>query len=168
MIIENESAPSDSTSVLPRRGLLEEPSFGWGDIAPRKPTLREISVEWFDAINFFKNPSRLLTAMFTDFHIATFGVFVIFSIRHFSILNVAVVTGVAMMTATIYNTVWYHRYCTHRAYRFRHLGWTRLFLWTNPVCFREFGLVFTRFSHLRRRWSIGVVVRSFRLHIYRA
>jgi stearoyl-CoA desaturase (delta-9 desaturase) len=33
--------------------------------------------------------------------------------------------------------VWYHRYCTHRAFKFRNIRVPRLFLWTNPVCFRE-------------------------------
>jgi fatty-acid desaturase len=143
-----EPATADTTTVPRRhRGLLEEPTFGWGEIAPRKPTLREIFVEWFDAINFFKKPTRLLTAMFTAFHVVTFGVFVFFSIRHFSILNVVLITGIIVMITIIYNTVWYHRYCTHRAYKFRHLAWTRLFLWTNPVCFREESYVIPHHVH---------------------
>jgi sn-1 stearoyl-lipid 9-desaturase len=48
-----------------------------------------------------------------------------------------IVMGIGFFIATIYNTVWYHRYCTHRAFRFRSVFFARLFLWTNPVCFRE-------------------------------
>jgi fatty-acid desaturase len=142
-----EAATPDAIPAPRRRGLLAEPTFGWGEIAPRKPSLREIFVEWFDAINFFKNRTRLLTAMFTGFHLATFGVFIFFFIRHFSILNVAWVMGISAAIATVYNTVWYHRYCTHRAYKFRNLASTRLFLWTNPVCFREESYVIPHHVH---------------------
>jgi stearoyl-CoA desaturase (delta-9 desaturase) len=39
--------------------------------------------------------------------------------------------------STIYNTVWFHRYCSHRAFVFAR-PWVRdLFLWTNPIFFRE-------------------------------
>lgn len=142
-----ESSPADSKTAPHRRGLLEEPTFGWGDVVPRKPSLREILVEWVDSINFIKKPSRSLTAMFTAFHLVTFGVFVYYSICHFSLLNVALLAGIAVFIATIYNTLWYHRYCTHRAYHFRHLAWTRLFLWTNPVCFREESYVIPHHVH---------------------
>jgi fatty-acid desaturase len=37
----------------------------------------------------------------------------------------------------VYNTVWYHRYCSHRAFKFRNLWFARAFLWTNPLAFRE-------------------------------
>ncbi len=137
MEVKSSAAAPAKPPTPRRRGLLEEPTFGWGEIEPRKPTLREILVEWIDSINFIRKPTRALTAMFAAFHVATFGGFVYFSLRHFSFTNVMMVAGVAAFIATIYNTVWYHRYCTHRAYTFRHLGWTRLFLWTNPVCFRE-------------------------------
>ncbi|MEP6664414.1 MAG: hypothetical protein ABJC04_12210, partial [Verrucomicrobiota bacterium] len=73
-----ESATLDGIPVPRRRGLLQEPTYGWGEMVPRRPSIREIFVEWFDAINFFKNRTRLLTAMFTAFHIATFGVFIFF------------------------------------------------------------------------------------------
>jgi fatty-acid desaturase len=151
-----ESASADTTTVPSRhRGLLEEPTFGWGEIVPHKPTLREIFVEWFDAINFFKKPTRLLTAMFTAFHVVTFGVFVFFSIRHFSILIVVLITGIIVMITIIYNTVWYHRYCTHRAYKFSHLAWARLFLWTNPICFREESYVIPHHVHHSKEGKPG-------------
>ncbi len=43
----------------------------------------------------------------------------------------------AMIIISTHGTIWFHRYCTHRAYKFSHPAWARLFLWTNPVCFRE-------------------------------
>jgi len=43
----------------------------------------------------------------------------------------------ACFIGTVYNTVWFHRYCSHQAYQFRSLWFARLFLWSNPICFRE-------------------------------
>lgn len=147
MAMKIESAISDAVPVARRRGLLEEPTYGWGEIAPRKPSTREIFVEWIDAVNFVKKRTRFLTALFTAFHLATFGVFIYFIVCRFSILHVAWVMGISSFIATVYNTVWYHRYCTHRSYKFRSLGWTRLFLWTNPVCFREESYVIPHHVH---------------------
>jgi stearoyl-CoA desaturase (delta-9 desaturase) len=142
-----QSTTQTVPAVRRPRGLLAEPTYGWGEFAPRKPSLREIFVEWVDAINFFKDRTKLLTAMFTAFHLATFGVFVYFFATYFSVANVAIVMGLSIVIASIYNTVWYHRYCTHRAYKFRNLHWTKLFLWTNPVCFREESYVIPHHVH---------------------
>ncbi len=147
-IAETMEPPTPQTTVPSRRrGLLAEPTYGWGEIAPRKPTIREVFVEWFDAINFIKDPAKTLTAAFTAFHIATFGVFIYFFANYFSIKHVALVMGLSAVIATIYNTVWYHRYCTHRAYKFRNRHWTKLFLWSNPVCFREESYVIPHHVH---------------------
>ena len=142
-----QSAISEQPRAPRRRGLIVEPTYGYGDLAPRKPTLREVFVEWFDAINFLKDRTRLLPAAYLVYHLATFGVFILFFARYFSLASVGIVMGIATFIATIYNTVWYHRYCTHRAYRFRSLWPARLLLWTNPVCFREEGFVIPHRIH---------------------
>lgn len=103
----------------------------------RKPTLREVLVEWVDSVNFVKDRTRLLPALYALYHFATFVVFVMFLVLHFSFLSLLTVFVLACGIATVYNTVWYHRYCTHRAFKFSNIWWIRFFLWTNPVCFRE-------------------------------
>lgn len=153
--IVNPSDPTQGSTAPPRRGLLEEPTFGWGDETPNEPSLREILVEWIDAINFLKNRSRLLTALFSLFHLATLAALIYFVGWHFSLGKALIVGGIAMTIATVYNTVWYHRYCTHRAYQFQHLAWTRLFLWTNPVCFREESYVIPHHVHHARADKLG-------------
>jgi stearoyl-CoA desaturase (delta-9 desaturase) len=47
------------------------------------------------------------------------------------------VVAIGTFVGTVYNTVWYHRYCSHQAFKFRSLWFARLFLWTNPISFRE-------------------------------
>jgi len=133
-----------------RRGLLVEPTFGWGKHAPRNPTSREVWTEWVDAHNFVKHPTRRLPAIFMAFHLTTFGIFAYFIASNFSALNVAIVFIISNVINTIFGTVWYHRYCTHRAYTFRNMLWPRLFLWLNPVCFREESYVIPHHVHHAR------------------
>lgn len=78
-----------------------------------------------------------MAAIYAAYHLATLGAFVYFFTRYFSIWSILIVMGIGTAVATVYNTVWYHRYCSHRAFKFRNIWWVRLFLWTNPVCFRE-------------------------------
>src|SRR5438552_13205 len=120
-----------------RHGLLIAPTYGYGEPFPRRPALRELCVEWIDAVAFWRDRSRLLPAQYAAYHLATFGIFILFFTKFFSLTAVLAVMATAFFIATVYNTVWYHRYCTHRAFKFRSLWLARLFLWTNPVCFRE-------------------------------
>ncbi len=118
-------------------GLMLAPTYGYGEVPPRSPTLREIWVELVDSISFWRDSSRLLPAVVAAYHLVALAVFVLFLMRFFSISNLAVVLVASNAIGIVYNTVWYHRYCAHRAFRFRNLWWVRLFLWTNPLAFRE-------------------------------
>ena len=133
-----------------RHGLLIAPTYGYGEPFPRRPALRELCVEWIDAVAFWRDRSRLLPAQYAAYHLATFGIFILFFTKFFSLTAVLAVMATAFFIATVYNAVWYHRYCTHRAFKFRTLWLPRLFLWTNPVCFREESYVIPH----RKRWAI--------------
>jgi len=102
-----------------------------------KPTLKEVLLEWFDSINLRKGISRFIPAFYAIHHLATLGVFVYFLIHFFSITAILSIVGLSIFMGTVYNTIWYHRYCSHQAFKFRNLWFARLFLWTNPTLFRE-------------------------------
>jgi stearoyl-CoA desaturase (delta-9 desaturase) len=96
-----------------------------------------VLVEWFDAVSFWKDRTRLIPASYAAYHFLTFLAFAWFLATHFSIAWVVTVVLIACFIGTVYNTVWYHRYCSHQAFKFRSVWFARLFLWTNPICFRE-------------------------------
>jgi sn-1 stearoyl-lipid 9-desaturase len=150
---------SDVRRARPRpsraRGLLAEPTYGWGETTPRSPTVRECIVEWLDANNFLADRTRRLTATFTVFHVATFCAFIGYVATCFSLATAAAVLGISTFIATVYNTVWYHRYCTHRAFKLRRVAYARLFLWTNPVCFREENYVIPHHVHHAKKDQPG-------------
>jgi stearoyl-CoA desaturase (delta-9 desaturase) len=99
--------------------------------------MREVLVEWFDSVSFWKDRTRLIPALYATYHFVTFLVFVWFLATHFSIVSVVTVVLSACFIGTVYNTVWYHRYCSHQAFKFRSIWFARIYLWTNPICFRE-------------------------------
>ena len=131
--IAARDAPSQSWT----QNLLLEPIYGFGTSSPRSPTLREVVTEWLDAVAFWRDFTRLLPAAHAAYHVATFAVFLVLLARFLSITNMVIVLTIAGAIGMLYNTVWYHRYCSHRAFKFRNLWLARLFLWTNPIGFRE-------------------------------
>ena len=121
-----------------RQSILDKPTYGHPGPAPDKlPTIGQVLAEWLDAVNFFKDRTRLLPVSNALFHLSTFALFVWFLIAHFSLAAVVTVVLLSSFIGNIYNTVWYHRYCSHQAFKFQSLGFARIFLWTNPLFLRE-------------------------------
>src|SRR5215831_13933466 len=112
--------------------VLLEPTYGYGETLPRRPTAREVWIELIDSIAFWRDGSRWIAAMVAVYHLVAFAVFLLFLIRFFTVARLAVVLVLTNAIGIIYNTVWYHRYCTHRAFKFRNLWWPRLFLGRTP------------------------------------
>src|SRR4051812_45077320 len=124
-------------TIQPTQRWLLKPTFGDVGPSPLRPTTREVLVEWLDAIAFWRDFTRLVPALSALYHVATLGVFVFFLLNYLSIGMAASVTLIATIMGTVYNTVWYHRYCSHRAFTFRSLFFARIFGYTNPIAFRE-------------------------------
>ncbi|HMP84650.1 MAG TPA: fatty acid desaturase [Verrucomicrobiota bacterium] len=128
---------SENAHPTYRQTILGRPTYGHPGPAPNTPPLKAVIVEWFDALNFIKDRTRLLPLANALFHFSTFVVFVWFFVAHFSVASVVAVVLVAAFIGTIYNTVWYHRFCSHQAFKFRSIWFARGFLWTNPLFLRE-------------------------------
>ncbi len=144
-----------SVKRKPKTGLLLEPRCGYGESLRRRPTFRQILIEWIDAVSFWKDPSRGLPAFYAAYHLATLTAFIWFFVRFVSLNSVVTVLGITTLIAMVFNTLWYHRYCTHRAFKFRSLWIARFFLWLNPVCFREESYVIPHRVHHAKSDGIG-------------
>ena len=120
-----------------RSPILIEPHFrcsGEGDRAGA-PTLKETVTELLYAQNFIKSPTYKLLAINFFFYLLTSAAFVIFSFSYLS-LNSFIFTMICVaFLGTVYNSVWFHRYCCHSAYHFKKARYPYLFLWTNPLSF---------------------------------
>lgn len=115
-----------------------EPTYGYAapDGRPRRPTTREVFTEWLDAIDVRRDGSRAVPAVSFAFH-ATTGVLFLLSFATMTRWTLLYGVLVHQVVSLVYHTFWYHRYCSHGAFRFSSPWFTRFFLWTNPVFIRE-------------------------------
>ena len=105
--------------------ILQEPSYGWSDKNGELiiPSVRELYREAFKRINIFKTKKNwaslinwLVTACMIPF-------FLLFIFKYFSLGLLIIVVLYSMIIMSTHATVWYHRYCTHKAYKFSHPVW---------------------------------------------
>lgn len=102
--------------------VLQEPSYGWaneqGELV--KPSLSTLYREAFNNVNIFKTRKNWIPFITWLMAIAMLPFFVVFLVYYISIPLVIVFALYAMFIMGTHGTVWYHRYCTHNAYQFRH------------------------------------------------
>lgn len=101
--------------------VLEPPAYGWSrDGEFYAPTVREIMSHWASRMNVLRTRKNWLpvTQWLWSLGLAPFAV--LFFTRYFSWKLLAVGFLYAMVGLGTVNIVWLHRYCTHRAFTFRH------------------------------------------------
>jgi len=121
--------------------ILVEPRFRHSGVHdyPQFPTFKEVISEFFHALNFLTYPTHTVLAANFFLYLLTSAAFIIFSFNYLS-LNSLIFTSICIIfLGTVYNAVWFHRYCCHSAYHFKKARYSSLFLWTNPLSliFRE-------------------------------
>lgn len=134
-----------------------EPTFGYGNSNnhPYSPSPRDIMLEWWDAMNVVKYPTRALAVLNLAFHFSTFAAFIYFLTTRLSLPSLIFMLISVFVLGTVYNTVWYHRYCSHVAFQFKNVFFARLFLWTNPILFREECYAIPHMIHHKRTEKPG-------------
>jgi len=117
--------------------ILVEPTFGYADSngRPYKPTFTETMKELLFAINCISNSNHLLTAINFFLQLATSVPFFVFLVRYVSPGSMFFLLCAVICLGTIYNTVWYHRYCSDMAFQFARPIYPKMVLWTNPMAF---------------------------------
>lgn len=105
--------------------VLEAPSYGWKDANGNlsKPTTRQILSEFISRINVFKNKKNWLSFLSWFMVLCLVPFLALFIFKYFSIAGLIVAFVYSMMVMGTHGTVWYHRYCTHGAYKFKNNFW---------------------------------------------
>ncbi len=88
------------------------------------------------------------------YHLGTFGVFIAYISAYFSIPSAIYVSFLSTYLVTLYNTVWFHRHCSHLSFQATKVLKV-FFLWTNPFFFREEIYVVPHQVHHRRSEKPG-------------
>jgi stearoyl-CoA desaturase (delta-9 desaturase) len=120
-----------------------------------RPTLREVAIDWLDAIHVFADARKLLVLYSVAFHIGTGVLFVLFLRSHPSWKMIGLALLNVSFIGTVHHTIWYHRYCSHRSFRFSSIWFARLFLWTNPFLLREECYAVMHGAHHKRSDDVG-------------
>ena len=120
-----------------RSAILLEPAFGYASAysKPHQPTFQEIIRELAAVMNVTRFPNHFITASNFIFQVLTGGIFLIFLDRYISIGTMFFIVCATFLFGTLYNTIWYHRYCAHVSFEFSNRFYPMLFLWTNPLAF---------------------------------
>lgn len=105
--------------------VLQPPSYGWQDQNGElvKPTRAQIWAEALGRSNIFKTRKNWIAPLACIYAICLIPAFVICAMYFFSwwLLLLALFYGAVIMSS--HGTIWYHRYCTHRAYKFSNKFW---------------------------------------------
>lgn len=105
--------------------VLQPPSYGWkndqGELV--RPSTTQILKEFFNRLNIFKDKKNWLP-FFSWFKIVCLLPFLLlFIFKFFSLYMLLAAFIYGMIIMGTHGTVWHHRYCTHRAYRFKNSFW---------------------------------------------
>ena len=105
--------------------VLHEPSYGWQDEAGELviPARKVLFQEARRKINVFKNRKNWLAASGVLMMVCMLPFIYFFLTQFLSIYTAMIFLAYAMIIMSTHGTIWYHRYSTHKAYKFSHPIW---------------------------------------------
>ena len=102
--------------------VLQTPSYGWkneqGELYV--PTKKQLFSEAFSRINVFNTKKNWISAISWVMVACMVPFMVVFLVKYFSLPLLAAVIVYGMVIISTHGTIWFHRYCTHKSYEFRH------------------------------------------------
>ena len=148
-----DTVGGDSTRLLNStrfaERILEGPRFRISTLVEpgNSPGLRDVLGEHWASIAFWRDRRCFLPAVWWGFHLATATAFIAFWVNRPGWLSVVSMVVVAALIGTVFNTVWLHRFTSHRAFKIRHRWFRILCLLANPLGFREEIYAIPHFVH---------------------
>lgn len=105
--------------------VLQQPSYGWqnekGELII--PTKKQLFREAFRRVNIFRSRKNWISLVGWLMIVCMLPFLYIFISRYFSWQLFIAVIVYSMIVMGTHGTIWFHRYCTHSAYRFSHPAW---------------------------------------------
>jgi sn-1 stearoyl-lipid 9-desaturase len=102
--------------------VLQEPSYKWknenGELIV--PTTRQLFGEALSRINIFKSRKNWISLISWLMVALMLPFFYFFLFHFFSWPLVIAIVIYSMVIMGTHGTIWFHRYCTHKSYKFRH------------------------------------------------
>lgn len=105
--------------------VLQPPSYGWknekGELI--KPSAKQLISEFFKRINIFRSKKNWLALSGWLGVVLLLPFFFLFIFKYFTWWLLLAGFLYSMIGMGTHGTIWYHRYCTHRSYKFRNRFW---------------------------------------------
>jgi fatty-acid desaturase len=105
--------------------VLQRPAYGWknetGELI--KPTLRQLFSEALTRINIFASRKNWISVMTLVMTVCMLPFLYLFLFHFFSLKLLAVFILYSMIIMSTHGTIWFHRFCTHKAYTFSNKIW---------------------------------------------
>ena len=105
--------------------VLQQPAYGWtnshGELSV--PTRKQLFREAFSRINVFRNRKNWISLMGSFMILCMVPFLYMFIVYYFSWKLLIVFAFYTMIVMGTHGTIWLHRYCTHKAYKFSHPIW---------------------------------------------
>lgn len=105
--------------------ILQEPAYGWssgkGNLVV--PTRSQLFREAFSRVNIFRSRKNWISLMSWLMTLCMLPFAYLFFFHHISWLLAALVPVYSLLIMGTHGTIWFHRFCTHHAYRFSHPVW---------------------------------------------
>ncbi len=108
--------------------ILQKPSYGWAgrDGALVKPSPGQLIKEAISRVNIFRNRKNWVSLLSWLIIAALVPFLYLYLANYFSWGLTLLLLFYSMFAMSIHTTVWLHRYCTHRAFRFSRPVWRLL------------------------------------------
>jgi sn-1 stearoyl-lipid 9-desaturase len=105
--------------------VLQEPLYGWSDEKGQLivPTTGQLWREAFSRINVFRSKKNWISMMAWLITACMVPFLVVFLVSHFSLTLVLCAVVYSMIIMSTHGTIWLHRFCTHKSYKFSHGIW---------------------------------------------
>jgi fatty-acid desaturase len=102
--------------------ILKKPSYGWEDEKGELivPTTKQLWKEAFSRVNIFKNKKNWISAMSWIMAACLVPFFIVFITQYLTWQLAIVSVFYSLIIMGTHGTIWFHRYCTHKAYKFSH------------------------------------------------
>jgi sn-1 stearoyl-lipid 9-desaturase len=107
------------------KSVLEPPVYGWEDEFGNlnRPCKSQIFNEFFSRLNVFKSKKNWLSFTSWLLVLCLTPFLFLFIFKYFSFTGLIIAFVYSMIVMGTHGTIWHHRYCTHRAYKFRNNFW---------------------------------------------
>ncbi len=105
--------------------ILRKPSYGWVDHEGSLviPSTSQMIGEFFSRLNIFRTKKNWLAFFGWTKTLLLIACLFVFLLHYFNFLLLGIAFIYSMVIMGTHGTIWYHRYCTHRAYTFSNSFW---------------------------------------------